>query len=195
MTRGGKAPVGAAQRVPASGGVGVASRRESGDAGRRLVGPPERAPAGRQAVHSAKGLSGGVHRALHDRRIGRERRTGCGRRHGSPGQQRRQHGPRRRKTLRLPTWKPKRLTVEGETAGYNRCESRRFPGPFREPCVPSAAYSMDRGPLHQGELPQSHSLGGSIIALQPSQQRAAARRAAAEHQLTVRRWLRDLARR
>ena len=32
-------------------------------------------------------------------------------------------------------------------------------------------------------------------ALQPSQQRAAARRAAAEHQLTVRRWLRDLARR
>jgi hypothetical protein len=31
-------------------------------------------------------------------------------------------------------------------------------------------------------------------ALQPSQRRAA-RRAAAEHQLTVRRWLRDLARR
>ena len=32
-------------------------------------------------------------------------------------------------------------------------------------------------------------------ALQSSQRRAAARRAAAEHQLTVRRWLRDLARR
>ena len=32
-------------------------------------------------------------------------------------------------------------------------------------------------------------------ALRPSQRRAAARRAAAEHQLTVRRWLRDLARR
>jgi hypothetical protein len=32
-------------------------------------------------------------------------------------------------------------------------------------------------------------------ALQPSQQRAADRRAAAEHELNVRRWLRDLAHR
>jgi hypothetical protein len=82
--------VGAAQRVPASGGVGVASgekvaTRPTASTGIRnyarfrrlpitgdrtylrtpvLVGPPERAPAGRRAAHSMRELSGGVHCAL-----------------------------------------------------------------------------------------------------------------------------------
>src|SRR3954451_19254033 len=113
MTTGGKAPMGAAQRVPASGGVGVASRRDGGDAGRRLVGPPERAPASRRAVHGAKELGGGVHGVL---MIGRERRTLCGRRHaGRWVSAAARLGTRRRPGFLL--WKPGRLTVAVETAG------------------------------------------------------------------------------
>src|SRR3954464_13296375 len=105
--------MGAAQRVPAAGGVGVASRRDGGDAGRRLVGPPERAPASRRAVHGAKELSGGVHGAL---MLGRERRTLCGRRHACPGGQP-PRPPERERRPGVLLWKPRRLTVAVETAG------------------------------------------------------------------------------
>src|SRR6201989_1208277 len=52
---------GSAARPRARRGRRGVPERERGDAGRRLVGPPERAPASPRAGRSAKELSGGVH--------------------------------------------------------------------------------------------------------------------------------------
>jgi hypothetical protein len=57
---------------------------------------------------------------------------------------------------------------------------------------PAPAPSPER---RRGRARPQPAPGAWSAALRPSQRRAAERRAAAEHQLTVQRWLRDLARR
>src|SRR3954468_23534937 len=105
---GGKAPVGAAQRVPASGGVGVASQRERGPTASR----PTRTRA-RESAGGAQRQGAGQRRSwcAHDRRRAPDAfvarvtvARGCQRRY-------RQN----EKDAPAPLWKPKRLTLAVET--------------------------------------------------------------------------------
>jgi hypothetical protein len=79
----------------------------------------------------------------------------------------------------------------------SRLEAYRSPSAIPRPEGGSLTPTAQQSPMRHGRRsPQpQHKPRAWNATLLPSQQRAAARRAAVEHELTVRRWLRDLARR